>query len=312
MRVLAKAGTTTLLAMLVLTLHKSSGDTMTWPVIAREVRLEAKRFVPRGLAVDPSLRFLAAWRLRSADRIFGGLSALTKDDDGFVALSDAGALVRLRLSAARIESLPEACGGWGDRRERDSESLVREPDGTLVVGIEARNVICRIAPDGRAVISKPGEMQGWPRTGGAESMTRLRNGALLAIAERPRDDGLVSPALLLAGRGQETALRYRPPLGFRPTDVAQLPGGALLVLNRRFEIPVSMPGKLVLIDRFADHTLSGRTVVSLTSPDLDQNFEGVAVSQARGRSLIWLISDDNFMPTQDTILLLFEYRPRRR
>jgi len=48
----------------------------------------------------------------------------------------------------------------------------------------------------------------------------------------------------------------------------------------------------------------------LVFPYRVDNFEGIAVSRGRqGESLLWLISDDNFLPIQDTLLFAFELLP---
>jgi len=53
------------------------------------------------------------------------------------------------------------------------------------------------------------------------------------------------------------------------------------------------------------HWLTARIVF-----DRVDNFEGIAVSRGRqGGPLLWLISDDNFLVIQDTLLLAFELLP---
>jgi hypothetical protein len=45
----------------------------------------------------------------------------------------------------------------------------------------------------------------------------------------------------------------------------------------------------------------------LASPYAVDNLEGLAATRgARGETLLWLISDDNFNPLQRNILMLFE------
>lgn len=301
------------LMLLLAGLTQSSGGPLGWPQVPREVKIEAKRFDPAGLKLQDPFDFVAAWRLRSADRSFGGLSALVHTGDGLLAVSDAGALVRLPFGrvSARISSLPAGCGGGVIKRTRDSEAMAIDPQGALTVAFERRNALCRIAPDGTIVLSHPEAMRNLSANSGIESLVSLRNGELLAIGERSPGLAGESPVLKFSPGGV-VRLRYQPPGGFRPTDAVQLPGGGLLVVNRKFVPPLSFPGRLTLVDSFDGTTMRGRDVARFDPPNMDRNFEGVAVSRARGRTFVWLISDDNFMPVQDTILVLLEYRPRSR
>jgi hypothetical protein len=52
--------------------------------------------------------------------------------------------------------------------------------------------------------------------------------------------------------------------------------------------------------------VQGRELARLAWPALQENFEGIAVRPgADGRVLLYLISDDNFLPIQRTLLLQF-------
>ena len=54
-------------------------------------------------------------------------------------------------------------------------------------------------------------------------------------------------------------------------------------------------------------TVRAEELARLASPYAVDNLEGMAATKgARGETLLWLISDDNFNPLQRNILLLFE------
>lgn len=287
-------------------------------------RLVAKRIVPRGMVAAKELRRIAAWRLTSSNANFGGISALVRHQGGFLALSDAGVWIRFRMDArgvrdARIATLPGACGLRTARPTRDSESIALDPGGNAAwIGFEYNNRICRTdaAMKAARAVARPKAMRRWPKIGGAETMARLADGRFLVIAERPRGGGRVSPALMFASdptgpAARPIGFRYRPAEGYRPTDAAELPDGKLLILERAHRWPFSFPGRLAILSPEAiapGATVDARTILRLGGPHLDQNFEAVAVSQSGGRTFVWLMSDDNFMPVQQTLLLLFEYR----
>jgi len=54
-------------------------------------------------------------------------------------------------------------------------------------------------------------------------------------------------------------------------------------------------------------TVRAEELAWLASPYAVDNLEGLAATKgARGETLLWLISDDNFNPLQRNVLLLFE------
>ena len=270
-----------------------------------------------------ALTFKGGWQLTSPTRSFGGLSALDVDGNRITALGDGGTVVRFsfgrfgHVSDASIVRIPEGCGQVSRKMDNDTESLAHDPARTIWwVGFEWRNVICRIGRDlnmGEKVFGPP-TMARWPRKGGTESMTRLSDGRFLVIAEDAPDYGRVRPLLLFDRDPTDpgavvTSLGYRPPVGYKPTDVAQLPDGRLLILNRRFTLWSLFTTRLVLTDPIPLHArgvLQGRVIAHLESPLIHDNFEGLSITVEHDKPMIWLISDDNFERWQRTLLLKFE------
>ncbi|QPQ54458.1 esterase-like activity of phytase family protein [Allosphingosinicella flava] len=287
-------------------------------LLARQAQLV---FTPLALdADDPARRrlgellYLGGWAVQSADARFGGLSALHVDDGDAIALSDGGDLVRWRLGggAATIQPLAQGPGAAFTKRNRDSESLVAG-EGRLWIGYEGANEIwtydpLTLAPLGRAA---PRAMAGWGRNAGAEAMARLPGGRFLILEEAAAGaDGTVA-ALLMNGdpadpATETAALRYRPPAGYRPVDVAALADGRLLILNRRFSLFGGFTAKLVMA-RIAGGSIEvEREIAHFAPPVVTDNYEALALTQENGRQILWLASDDNFNPLQRTLLLKFE------
>ena len=269
-----------------------------------------------------ALRFLGGWHLTSDARSFGGLSALDVDGNRVTALGDGGTVVRFRLgrfgnaSDASIIRLPDGCGKVVRKYDNDTEALAHDGKRTnWWVAYESRNAICRTSADftvGESV-ARPDAITAWPRKSGPESMTRLADGRFLVIAEDARDYGDIRPAVIFDRDPTDpaavaTTLGYRAPFGFKPTDVAQLPDGRLLVLNRRFALTSLFSAKLVLLPPLEEKprgVLQGPTIAQLQSPVIADNFEGLSVSVENGKPIIWMISDNNFMRWQRTLLLKF-------
>jgi hypothetical protein len=278
-----------------------------------------------GLPIHASrrFRFVEGWALSSPASEFGGLSALAAEEGDLVAVTDRGAL--LRLDGARIHvpvsgtlrPLPPGCADRELKTDRDAESIATNPlTGMFWIGLEWRNAVCEVDGEGQqGRLIRPPSMRNWPRTGGPESMTRLTNGDLVILAERPGDGASETPMLIYRQSiltGQPRVLRYRPPPGYRPTDLAELPDGSLLILNRRFRAPFDFSSILVMTPPLAgagESPLTGRPLALFQSPGIADNFEALAVDIQGASTQVWIASDDNFVATQKTYLLKFELLP---
>jgi hypothetical protein len=297
------------------------------PIKPHAITIKAERLIAPTIETAPGLRYVDGWSLSSPDDDFGGLSSLIIEDGEFVALSDIGAVIRFgidakgEISGASLNPLPRGCATDKDKRDRDSESIARDPaSGTYWIGFEWRNVICRSDPRLRKAdrLAQPKAMQRWSKTGGPEAMVRLSDGRFLIFAESASGSDTL-PDLIIADRDPTTpdahytkALYRAPEHHFSPTDAAQLPDGRLLVINRRFEPPAYFSARLSLLDPIpaqARGIISGKTIAKFGRPGLTSNFEGVAVSNEGGRTFIWIISDDNYMWIEHTYLLKFELLP---
>jgi hypothetical protein len=269
-----------------------------------------------------ALTLKGAWHLTSTTRSFGGFSALDVDGNRITALGDAGTILRFRLgrfgnaSNASLVGVPKRCGPFSHKYDNDTESLAHDPDRQhWWIGFEWRNALCKTNADfsNGEVVSAPSAMASWRKKQGPESMTRLADGRFLLIAEGAQKGSEVRPLVLFDRDPTDpaavaTTLAYRPPAGFKPTDVAQLPDGRVLVLTRRFAIWSLFTSKLVLLDAIPatpNGVLQGRVIAHFESPVLADNFEGLSVTVENGKPIIWIISDDNFMRWQRTLLLKF-------
>ncbi len=284
----------------------------------------ALRFTPialDGLQVTSRLRAIGAWHVTSSRTGFGGISAMAIQNRHMILVSDTGVIIDVvpdfanRRAVGSMSGVATDCGYDGQKASRDSESLAIDPaTGVRWIGFESRNVICRIAPQqsGSARYVAPVALRRWPKTGGPEAMTRLRDGRFVAIAERPRGGGRDSPVAVfdrdpLDPGASAKARLFQPPRRHRPTDLVELPDGGWLALTRSYRPPFAFDGRLILIDRNSQDAfrMSGKTIGWFAAP-LDENFEALAVTQSQGRTYVWAMTDDNFMPFQRTILVLME------
>jgi hypothetical protein len=280
-------------------------------------------------SADPAQRrvgdllWLGGIELRGHGEAFGGFSSMHIDDGRFTLLSDGGNIVSFRLGRGnaveqvRFAELPGGPGtGWA-KYDRDSESMAVDPHtGQIWVAFERANEIWRYAPGfGRAEThAAPPAMADWSVNRGPESMTFLPGGGMLVIAERGHwSDGRGHAAIYFAGdptRQPRRGFRFgvELPKGYDASDVTALPDGRILILTRRFALPFVFTNKLVVIDSHAIRrgaVLRGREIATLAPPLIHDNFEGVVTTREKGATIIWLVSDDNQLFLQRSLLLKF-------
>ena len=280
-----------------------------------------------------ALTFLGGLELRSRDPEFGGLSGLVLDPNGerFLIVTDHGHWlggrivqkdsVPLGIEAARIGPLRAPDGRrLKDTRYFDCESVFRQGQ-TLFVGVERVHDILQFdlspggEPMGRARLSSvPAEMKGLMPNGGIEALGLVPQGSewsghMLALAEKEARDQAPGqiPGFLIGPKSGRVWLRR---IGdFDVTDLAFLPDGDLLVLERRFvplfgvgfrirRIPLAMIRSGAVLDGPA-------LIVADLSMQID-NMEALAVHRSpQGRTILTLVSDNNFSLLQRNLLLRF-------
>jgi hypothetical protein len=273
-----------------------------------------------------ALTYLGGVRLSSSDPAFGGFSEMTVVGDRFTLLSDAGNVVRFRMgpdwhpTELSFGDLPGGPGTGASKLDRDSESMTRDPaTGKIWVGFEGANAIWRYDASLTHVEAgvAPAAMRDWDSNGGAESMVRLHDGGFIVIAETTRPPG--SPrqhariALRFTGDPTDKASRafafiYVPPEGYDPSDMTELPDGRLLVLNRRVTIREWFSARLVLLDPRAIRPgarVSGSEIATIAAPMTRDNFEALGVTQEGGATILWIATDDNLEPFEQSLLMKF-------
>lgn len=324
-----------LLAIAILLLLNIDATTMLRRQLLGDAAVVEARRVPLD-ASDPArvrvggLTYLGGVVLTSPDPAFGGFSAMQVIGDRFTLVSDGGNIVRFRMGAdwrvrdAAFGDLPGGPGTGWKKEQRDSESLAWDPaSGRIWIGFERFNAIYRYdAALSRVEASaRPAAMADWSKAGGPESMTRLRNGHFVVMSETSRPDGVPDARIGLRFAGDPTDSRarpvrfaYVPPARYNPTDIAELPDGRLLVLNRRLSLPGLFTAKLTVIDLRgvrAGGVVRGQEIATLEGPLLHDNFEALAVTREDDATILWIASDDNSEFWERSLLLKFRLEPGR-
>lgn len=281
-----------------------------------------------GLMGPDRARFEAGFELRSRDPDFGGLSGLWLAPDGtrllmtsdrghfFEAVLDRDFSGRLTgvVAVRKVGMPPEGLG-------LDSEALATvgaspgSPSGPTVAVSFEQNHRLRLFDAATLERADNGldldlDGLGLPRNRGLEAVADLEDGDLLALAEGLSAGPGRSRGWIL-GAGPPVPLAYRTTGAFVPTG-ADREGPDLYVLERRFSFLGGFGTRVVRIDAGSvgpGAILAGEEVLRIAPPLPSENYEGIAIStEPDGRTLLYLVSDDNFNALQRTLLLQFSLR----
>jgi hypothetical protein len=163
------------------------------------------------------------------------------------------------------------------------------------------------------LVDVPPGVRRLPNNKGLEALAfvpreRPLGGTLLAISERGLDRHGNTLGFLIGGP-RPGAFTVRRTADFDVSDMALTPAGDVLILERKFSWRI---GLYIRMRRLALSAIAPGALVDgpvLLDADLGQeidNMEGLSVHRdARGETVLTLISDDNFSPIQRTLLLQF-------
>jgi hypothetical protein len=270
---------------------------------------------------------LGQYTWREDGSAFGGFSGLVMAPGGasFYAVSDEGELFHatvLRGAANRIERIAT---DWHSRLidnngkpvagfTADAEALAPARDGGLYVAYESYARITEIHPPDL----HPTALHAYQRfrdlwsNESFEGVAERPGGGLIVVSEKPDGSEGAYPTFL--GDGHGTAMAWRPGPGipgadggFDASDAAFGSDGRFYLLERR----VSLGGFATRIRRFGwqDGAFgASETLLETASGALD-NMEGMSLwTDAAGRTVISLISDDNFLFLQRTLVAEYEVK----
>lgn len=314
-------------------LQPSRGPSARTAITVRATPIEALREGRPDERRFGDLTFRSGLVLESDAPGFGGLSGLWRSADGadIVAVTDNAQWLTARVTSAegRLSGLSDVVlspvlGAKGEPlRETaayDTEALAID-GGVAYVATERVHEVRRFEWSRDGVLARgetvpvPDEAKRLPANASLEALAvappgHPLAGRLIAVAEQSRP-GAAAPT-----RGW--VLTGERPFGFDVarsadydvTDMAFLPSGELLLLERRF-FPWS--GVACRMRRIAadairpDTTVDGRVIFEVDRFYVIDNMEGLALhlDPASGETLVTLVSDDNFSRAQRTLMLEF-------
>lgn len=270
-----------------------------------------------------------AWEITGDPTGLGGFSAMIDIGGGrFLAGTDAGSM--LEFSRPDIGDPDPSIAVLDPRRRddkfaRDLESLTRDPQtGEFWGAYELTNSIARFSPDKKMELRvRPASMRDWGENSGPEAFVRFADGRFLAIEEKESSwNSAMHRAVLFEGdpvRGAVAReLTVRGIAGFRPVDMLPLDDTRALVLFRDLQMgpPPGFATAIGLIDIAGaddEKILKVEALARFSPPFLFENYEGMVLTNDPDGQHLWLISDDNFMRYQRSLLLKLRWnRPQAR
>lgn len=289
------------------------------------------------------MRFAGGIEISSTDDRFGGWSGLAISHDGgsLIAVSDEGRWLSAQVlydEKDRLSGLAQAIiapmlDSKGEPLESkqlgDAEGLaMADADitrGIAYVSFERAHRIWRYDLSQGGFAARPeqlltqrefGRLSG---NGGIEALEVLYatptvpTPRLLAITEDSRDPrgNLIG---FIANGKKIIRFALKPDTPYKPTDMARLPDGDVLLLERRYS-PLAGVGMKVVLLRGSDFrqgaVISGTELAEISQRYAIDNMEGMAVRRDdKGAIWLYMISDDNFSPLQRTLLLMFRLDPK--
>ncbi|HBM87026.1 MAG TPA: hypothetical protein DD437_00620 [Rhodobiaceae bacterium] len=279
-----------------------------------------------------SLTYIGGLELASSHPDFGGLSGLIvgKSGDALIAVTDQGNWFTANIQAdgdrptgfddALLAPILDASGAQlSGKRNTDAESL------TVAFGADPRNSPTLVGFErnhrlqshdltslgfeaSATLIEDFGVFDNLENNGGLEAIAYLPDGSLLALSEKTFDeDGHIIGARLTADSA--TPVRLKQHLPYQLTDIDVLANGDLITLERHYS---ALAGVSMMMRRIPADTLEtkdpldGKVLVEANHTRSIDNMEGLSVRQDDdGRTLLYVVSDDNFNSVQRTLLLVF-------
>lgn len=270
-----------------------------------------------------ALVFRAGIDLRSPVEAFGGFSGLWRSGTGeeLIALADNAQVLKARVetSDGRLSGLsnpvlsPLILGnGVPMRRSRyyDTESFA-VAGGAAFVGVERNHAVIRFERSAAGSIIRgvpiptPKALRDLPSNGGLEAIAVAPqrsplSGALIGMAEGGN-------GFILTG-SRQGAFQVALSGGYDVTDMAFLPDGDAVILERRFSLFGGFGCRLRRIAAGTirpDARVEGEVLYESEASHQVDNMEGLAVHREGGETVLSLISDNNFSALQRTLLLEF-------
>lgn len=271
------------------------------------------------------LTFKGALRLASVTYRFGGFSGLANGDGALYAITDEGHALKAKLvrgEDGKITGLKDAVMAplWPDNRpaerksDYDAEALTWMHKGDeFMVAFEQNhrlvhyNIDLAKKPFIYRTRNAPEEVATLlPANGGIEAMVQLDKDRFFVLSEESRDPVSNLRGYIVNTDNKWELLNLKATDDFLPTDMTVLPSGDIVLLERSYKVLSGVKMRLSLIKKsdIAPGAIIGtQELARMDGGTGIDNMEGITVERNKDGASLLLISDDNFNPLQNTILV---------
>ncbi len=287
------------------------------------VILTATLIVAGGVSAPPRADYVGTfvWQLAD-DPYFGGFSGFDLTNDGlhFSAISDTAAIysgVLSRDAKGRVNAvsadpatpLPSRKGAPLADPMDDAEGLAIGRDGAIFVSYETEDRIVEYWDDGKTWMRETLPrmlLKRFPLNKGLEALAIDADGDLYALPEEEHPANALISVYRLRGETLDIPFTLRRDGDWLPVGADFGPDGRLYLLERDFWPLIGFMNRVRRITLDGDD-VTGDEVLLQTGAGVHDNLEGLAVWRDAGGAIrLTMISDDNFLPVQQTEIV--DYR----
>lgn len=237
----------------------------------------------------------------------GRLRAISDEGDLLetrLVLDKAGRLIGLGPSKLTILTGPDGKPLQG-KKEADAEGLAVLAGGDRLVSFEGQDRILAYPARGGAPRAVPAPLATFPSNGGMEALAADPANGPDAYVTAGEDSGETWTCRLSAACVKGPTLAKSPEFGVVAVD--RLASGDTAWVFRAWD---PLQGSRITLKILGAAGEVAR--MDLARPLTVDNIEGVsAISSKDGTTRFYLISDDNFSKSQKTLLLAFDWKPRK-
>ncbi|MCF8475043.1 MAG: esterase-like activity of phytase family protein [Emcibacter sp.] len=286
------------------------------------------------------LLYMGGVQITSSEKIFGGISSIVISPDGheILAISDSNQWFLadiiyndnnrlVNITNTQMAPIKNIITKDEDKDiVDDAEAITAVDSDGYVISFEKPHALryfqARTSNDYKSLFSAnaqkitfaptlPESFVNLPKNTGIEALTTLTDGRILAFSENIIKDGDTSIAQgWIIGRGKMEAISYEIDPSYKPTDMATMSNGDILVLERHFSLARGMAARLRRISGISiisGQKIKGEVIAELAYPFNVDNMEALAVRQnSVGDTIIYIMSDNNFSKLQRNLLMMFK------
>lgn len=274
------------------------------------------------------LFFRGGLELTFDDPRFGGISAMQIELGGRTAylMTDRGDVVDLtleynaagNLSGATLDGIRPVIGAGGRGLDSAIEAIARMPDGGWLVAFERKHRLLHFPRSVKPLqtvprlLNTPVGLERARSERGIEAASATADREILLIAEdMPTSRGFTFAWL---GDGARwTPMSYALYQPYRPTGATLLANGDIVVIERRGTAANPTGTRFASISKRQlrpGAPIQTNEIARLDPPFVTANFEAIASAQGlQGQTVLYVASDNEFSPSQPTVLMVFELLP---